>query len=154
MLASTGGSVWRSTGHLSSSVQIMKKVWESDGKFALIGRPRAMAVLSTISSSNGGYSCLVFARYTDSVPAAPPQTVCVGSTQWCPSVPECRRRTGGGESLISSLVIGGKLTFQNWTSELKKCFSRLFQVFDATNTTRERRGTIVKFAEQNGFKVR
>ncbi|XP_040060910.1 6-phosphofructo-2-kinase/fructose-2,6-bisphosphatase 4b isoform X1 [Gasterosteus aculeatus] len=26
-------------------------------------------------------------------------------------------------------------------------------VFDATNTTRERRGTIVKFAEQNGFKV-
>ncbi|KAF3856416.1 hypothetical protein F7725_017139 [Dissostichus mawsoni] len=25
-------------------------------------------------------------------------------------------------------------------------------VFDATNTTRERRGTIVKFAEQNGFK--
>lgn len=29
----------------------------------------------------------------------------------------------------------------------------LFQVFDATNTTRERRGTIVKFAEQNGFKV-
>ncbi|KAG7283226.1 hypothetical protein CRUP_004968 [Coryphaenoides rupestris] len=27
------------------------------------------------------------------------------------------------------------------------------QVFDATNTTRERRSTIVKFAEQNGFKV-
>ncbi|XP_071392871.1 6-phosphofructo-2-kinase/fructose-2,6-bisphosphatase 4b isoform X6 [Centroberyx affinis] len=26
-------------------------------------------------------------------------------------------------------------------------------VFDATNTTRERRGTIIKFAEQNGFKV-
>uniref|UniRef100_A0A665V2T8 6-phosphofructo-2-kinase/fructose-2,6-biphosphatase 4b n=1 Tax=Echeneis naucrates TaxID=173247 RepID=A0A665V2T8_ECHNA len=26
-------------------------------------------------------------------------------------------------------------------------------VFDATNTTRERRGTIVNFAEQNGFKV-
>ncbi|KAM9800306.1 6-phosphofructo-2-kinase/fructose-2,6-bisphosphatase 4b isoform 3-T3 [Syngnathus typhle] len=26
-------------------------------------------------------------------------------------------------------------------------------VFDATNTTRERRGAIVKFAEQNGFKV-
>lgn len=29
----------------------------------------------------------------------------------------------------------------------------LFQVFDATNTTRERRMTIVKFAEQNSFKV-
>lgn len=29
----------------------------------------------------------------------------------------------------------------------------LLQVFDATNTTRERRGTIVKFADQNGFKV-
>ena len=27
------------------------------------------------------------------------------------------------------------------------------QVFDATNTTRERRATIVRFAEQNGFKV-
>ncbi|MEQ2261328.1 6-phosphofructo-2-kinase/fructose-2,6-bisphosphatase 4 [Xenotaenia resolanae] len=26
-------------------------------------------------------------------------------------------------------------------------------VFDATNTTRDRRGTIMKFAEQNGFKV-
>uniref|UniRef100_A0A8C6NPJ9 6-phosphofructo-2-kinase/fructose-2,6-biphosphatase 4 n=1 Tax=Nothobranchius furzeri TaxID=105023 RepID=A0A8C6NPJ9_NOTFU len=26
-------------------------------------------------------------------------------------------------------------------------------VFDATNTTRERRGTIIQFAEQNGFKV-
>lgn len=32
------------------------------------------------------------------------------------------------------------------------CFV-LFQVFDATNTTRERRGTIIAFAEQNGFKV-
>lgn len=29
----------------------------------------------------------------------------------------------------------------------------MFQVFDATNTTRERRGSIIKFAEQNGFKV-
>uniref|UniRef100_A0A8C7W2D1 6-phosphofructo-2-kinase/fructose-2,6-biphosphatase 4b n=1 Tax=Oncorhynchus mykiss TaxID=8022 RepID=A0A8C7W2D1_ONCMY len=27
------------------------------------------------------------------------------------------------------------------------------QVFDATNTTRQRRGTITRFAEQNGFKV-
>lgn len=27
------------------------------------------------------------------------------------------------------------------------------QVFDATNTTRERRDTIIQFAEQNGFKV-
>lgn len=27
------------------------------------------------------------------------------------------------------------------------------QVFDATNTTRERRETIIEFAEQNGFKV-
>lgn len=27
------------------------------------------------------------------------------------------------------------------------------QVFDATNTTRERRETIIQFAEQNGFKV-
>uniref|UniRef100_A0A4W6EM43 6-phosphofructo-2-kinase/fructose-2,6-biphosphatase 4b n=1 Tax=Lates calcarifer TaxID=8187 RepID=A0A4W6EM43_LATCA len=35
----------------------------------------------------------------------------------------------------------------------KKCLLLLFQVFDATNTTRERRGTIIKFAEQNGFKV-
>lgn len=29
----------------------------------------------------------------------------------------------------------------------------LLQVFDATNTTRERRETILEFAEQNGFKV-
>lgn len=29
----------------------------------------------------------------------------------------------------------------------------LLQVFDATNTTRERRETILQFAEQNGFKV-
>lgn len=28
------------------------------------------------------------------------------------------------------------------------------QVFDATNTTRERRDTIIQFAEQNGFKVK
>uniref|UniRef100_A0A8C6TZC2 6-phosphofructo-2-kinase/fructose-2,6-biphosphatase 4b n=1 Tax=Neogobius melanostomus TaxID=47308 RepID=A0A8C6TZC2_9GOBI len=36
----------------------------------------------------------------------------------------------------------------------KCCFlSSSLQVFDATNTTRERRATIMKFAEQNGFKV-
>lgn len=29
----------------------------------------------------------------------------------------------------------------------------VMQVFDATNTTRERRHTIIQFAEQNGFKV-
>ena len=29
----------------------------------------------------------------------------------------------------------------------------LDQVFDATNTTRERRETILRFAEQNGYKV-
>lgn len=34
------------------------------------------------------------------------------------------------------------------------CFLlRVKQVFDATNTTRERRETIIQFAEQNGFKV-
>uniref|UniRef100_A0A8C7U0B6 6-phosphofructo-2-kinase/fructose-2,6-biphosphatase 4a n=1 Tax=Oncorhynchus mykiss TaxID=8022 RepID=A0A8C7U0B6_ONCMY len=33
------------------------------------------------------------------------------------------------------------------------CVSFFLQVFDATNTTRERRGTITAFAEQNGFKV-
>lgn len=36
---------------------------------------------------------------------------------------------------------------------IRSVFVMLFQVFDATNTTRERRSTIVKFAEQNGFKV-
>lgn len=33
------------------------------------------------------------------------------------------------------------------------CSVRVKQVFDATNTTRERRETIIQFAEQNGFKV-
>lgn len=33
------------------------------------------------------------------------------------------------------------------------CFVLVEQVFDATNTTRERRKTIIQFAEQNGFKV-
>lgn len=35
----------------------------------------------------------------------------------------------------------------------KPMFSNVLQVFDATNTTRERRDTIIQFAEQNGFKV-
>lgn len=29
----------------------------------------------------------------------------------------------------------------------------LLKVFDATNTTRERRGMILNFAKENGFKV-
>lgn len=36
-------------------------------------------------------------------------------------------------------------------TEPSRCF---FQVFDATNTTRERRELILKFGRENGFKVR
>lgn len=50
--------------------------------------------------------------------------------------------------MTNTHVINKKVSGQH-----KEVFILLFQVFDATNTTRERRGTIVKFAEQNGFKV-
>uniref|UniRef100_A0A8C1DFE6 6-phosphofructo-2-kinase/fructose-2,6-biphosphatase 4b n=1 Tax=Cyprinus carpio carpio TaxID=630221 RepID=A0A8C1DFE6_CYPCA len=36
---------------------------------------------------------------------------------------------------------------------IQGCVDFFFQVFDATNTTRERRATITRFAEQNGYKV-
>lgn len=41
---------------------------------------------------------------------------------------------------------------QSWSIWIN-FFVHVEQVFDATNTTRERRKTIIQFAEQNGFKV-
>lgn len=69
-----------------------------------------------------------------------------GSAERRPPVPQCGRRSGGGESLAA------QHSSHNCGADKELVFL-LFQVFDATNTTRERRGTIVKFAEQNGFKV-
>lgn len=69
-----------------------------------------------------------------------------GSAERRPPVPQCGRRSGGGESLAA------QHSSHNCGAD-KELLLLLLQVFDATNTTRERRGTIVKFAEQNGFKV-
>lgn len=74
------------------------------------------------------------------------QSVRHGSAERRPPVPQCGRRSGGGESLAA------QHSSHNCGAD-KELLFLLFQVFDATNTTRERRGTIVKFAEQNGFKV-
>lgn len=59
-------------------------------------------------------------------------------------------RVEGGQVAVSSRQLGAAPTAG---AQRTSRFFLPFQVFDATNTTRERRGTIVKFAEQNGFKV-
>lgn len=75
-----------------------------------------------------------------------PQSVRHGSAERRPPVPQRGRRPGGGE------FPAAECSSRKRRADKQLLFS-LFQVFDATNTTRERRGTIVKFAEQNGFKV-
>lgn len=75
-----------------------------------------------------------------------PQSVRHGSAERRPPVPQRGRRPGGGE------FPAAERSSHKRRADKQLLFS-LFQVFDATNTTRERRGTIVKFAEQNGFKV-
>lgn len=74
------------------------------------------------------------------------QSVRHGSAERRPPLPQCGRRSGGGE------FPAAEHSSRTWCAGYELVFL-LFQVFDATNTTRERRGTIVKFAEQNGFKV-
>lgn len=74
------------------------------------------------------------------------QPVRHGGAERRPPVPQCGRGSGGGESPAAQRS-------SHKSGADKELVSLLFQVFDATNTTRERRGTIVKFAEQNGFKV-
>uniref|UniRef100_A0A8B9HWT5 6-phosphofructo-2-kinase/fructose-2,6-biphosphatase 1 n=1 Tax=Astyanax mexicanus TaxID=7994 RepID=A0A8B9HWT5_ASTMX len=47
--------------------------------------------------------------------------------------------------------------YRDYSKEPKDCiytgFSPVLQVFDATNTTRERRGVIISFAKEKGYKV-
>lgn len=61
----------------------------------------------------------------------------------------------GGQVAVSQMFIV-VVVEQSWLNTVCKssASAALFcQVFDATNTTRERRETIIQFAEQNGFKV-
>lgn len=83
------------------------------------------------------------------------QKVCFSGIERCAGVPHRRRRPGCGGSCVNYHT-GWDIFFSSDTGcSAKKAHIMcvLLQVFDATNTTRERRETILEFAEQNGFKV-
>lgn len=58
-------------------------------------------------------------QQTNSVPGVFLQSVCDGSAQWCTAVPECRRRTGGGELLILCWDLGDS---HHESVRLHECF--------------------------------
>lgn len=87
------------------------------------------------------------------------QTVCFGSIKRCATVSHRRRRPSCGGSNVTRCI---NFYVSAWSHTLCdagelihfcSCSVHVEQVFDATNTTRERRETIIQFAEQNGFKV-
>lgn len=85
------------------------------------------------------------------------QTMCLSSVERCAAVSHRRRRPSGGGSNVKCCfclnVSGRSNILCNAAQSYQLVSVCVKQVFDATNTTRERRETIIQFAEQNGFKV-
>lgn len=168
---SIGEKLWSHTSPMISSDMTIKKQWKLESEFLLL--PPVVSALcmcyggglpgyftcppALLPAQNGAttftalhlhFSLLNF-DFLINILVLLSQTVCLGGTEGCQGLSEWRGRPDRCEDIKKKLL---HFFFTATTCNL--IWSEYpIQVFDATNTTRERRELILNFAKDNAYKV-